>query len=260
MQLTYGGKTGRSIPRYNFPKNFSLSDNPKHFSNTNESFKLIDEIIVPHILSERTKLQLQIDHPILLIIDVFSGQMFSAPAVLQKLRENYIFLVRVPPNMTNLFQPLDLTVSGAAKAFMIRRFTELYSQEIWKELEFGKDLNDIDIKLTLTILKPLHASWLTDLSDFLTSQKGAKIIFNGWQSSDITEAIVKGTKDLENVNPFVSVDPLKHDDTIEFRQDYNSLQESEESIAHFVTQKEVLATEELDDEWEYGSATNIFNI
>ena len=74
-------------------------------------------------------MQLQIDHPALLIIDVFSGQM--TPGVLQKLRENYIFLVRVPPNMANLFQPLDLTVNGAAKAFMKRRFIEWYSQEIW---------------------------------------------------------------------------------------------------------------------------------
>ena len=85
MQIIYGGKTERSIPRYNFPKNFLLSASPKHFSNTNESLKLIDEIIVPQIQSEHTKLQLQIDHPALLIIDVFSEQM--TPAVLQKLRE-----------------------------------------------------------------------------------------------------------------------------------------------------------------------------
>ena len=105
------------------------------------------------------------------------------------------------------------------------------------------ELNDIDIKLTLTILKPLHASWLTGLYDYLTSQKGAEIIFNGGQSSGITEAIVKGTKDLENPDPFVSVDPLEHADTIECLQDSNSLQASEESIAHFVTEKEVLATQ-----------------
>ena len=75
MQLIYGGKTEQSIPRYNFSKNFAPNANPKHFSNTNESLKLIDEIIVPHIHSERTKLQLQFDHPELLIIDVLSGQM-----------------------------------------------------------------------------------------------------------------------------------------------------------------------------------------
>ena len=43
-----GGKTERSMSRYNFPKNFSLGANRKHFSNTNESLKLIDEIIAPH--------------------------------------------------------------------------------------------------------------------------------------------------------------------------------------------------------------------
>ena len=58
---------------------------------------------------------------------------------------------------------------------MKRRFTKCYSQEIWKELESEKELNDIDIKLTLTIVKPLHASWLTNLYDYLTSQKGAEI-------------------------------------------------------------------------------------
>ena len=78
-------------------------------------------------------------------------------AVLQTLRENYLFLVRLPPNMTNLFQLLDLTVSGAAKDFMKRRFTEQYRQEIWKEVKSAKELNDFDIKLKLTILKPLHA-------------------------------------------------------------------------------------------------------
>ena len=56
MQLMYVGKTERNLPRHNFPKNFSLSENPKHFSNINESLKLIDEIILPHIQSERTKL------------------------------------------------------------------------------------------------------------------------------------------------------------------------------------------------------------
>ena len=70
---------------------------------------------------------------------------------------------------------------------MKRCFTEWYSKEIWRELETGKDLDDIDIKLTLTVLKPLHGSRLVDLYDYLTSQKGAEIVF---------EAIVKGTMSL----------------------------------------------------------------
>ena len=61
-------------------------------------------------------------------MDVFRGQMTDP--VLLKLRENSIFLIRGPPNMINLFQPLDLTVNGAAKAFLKRKCTEWYSGEI----------------------------------------------------------------------------------------------------------------------------------
>ena len=71
---------------------------------------------------------------------------------------------------------------------------------------------------------------------------------------------MKGTKDLENLESFVSVHPLELADTIECLQDYNSLQASVETIAHFVTQKKVLATEESDNEREYDGATNISEI
>ena len=47
MQLIYGGKTKQSLPKVNFPDSFSLSVNEKHFSNTNESLKLIEDIITP---------------------------------------------------------------------------------------------------------------------------------------------------------------------------------------------------------------------
>ena len=39
MQLTYGGKTVQSLPRFKFPQEFSLSVNKKHYSNEAESIK-----------------------------------------------------------------------------------------------------------------------------------------------------------------------------------------------------------------------------
>ena len=207
-------KDRKSIPKFQFTKSFALRANPKHFSNTDETLiKLIDQIIVPYFRHERENLQLQDDHPALLILDVFSGQMTRV--VLDKLQDNNIHLVRVPPNMTNLFQPLDLTVNRAAKAYMKRRFTEWYSNEIWKELEAGKDLDDIDVKLTLTILKPLHARWLVDLYDYRTSSKGSETVNNGCQFSGITGAIVKGTNELDSLDPFASVDPLETNDSLQ---------------------------------------------
>ena len=174
MQLIYGEKTQRSILRYKLPKNLSVIAN-QPFSNSNKSLKLTDKIIVSHIQSERAKLQLQNDHPALSLIDALLGQMTTAG--LHKLHENYILSVRVSSNMTNLFRLLNLTVNRAAKAFMKRRFTEWYNQEIWKEMESGKELNDIGIKPMLNILKSLHSSRVIELYKYFTSQKGAEIIF-----------------------------------------------------------------------------------
>lgn len=206
MQLIYKGKTQKSFPRVDFPTSFSLSANEKHFSNTQESLKLLDEIIMPYVEKERDMLQLAHDQPALLIIDVFSGQMTKP--VIDKINDNYIKLVKIPPNMTHIFQPLDLTVNGAAKAYMKKRFTEWYSACIVQELDNGKDVESISIQLKMSVLKPLQAQWIIDLFDYFTSEKGREIISNGWKAAFITEAISSGTSGLEPLDPFSSVDPL----------------------------------------------------
>ena len=53
MQLIYGGNTNQSFPRFKFPESFSLSVNPKHCSNTLESIKIIDEVIILYVNAQR---------------------------------------------------------------------------------------------------------------------------------------------------------------------------------------------------------------
>lgn len=74
-QIIYGGKTQQSLPRVKFPPTFSLSANPKHYSNEEKSIKLLNEIIIPYLKKERNSLGLEKNHPTLLIMDVFKGQM-----------------------------------------------------------------------------------------------------------------------------------------------------------------------------------------
>ena len=91
--------------------------------------------------------------------------------------------------MTQVFQPLDLTVNGSAKSYLKCRFTEWFSARISDELDSGNELENIEIKLHLSVLKPLHAKWLLDLYNYLTSQKGQEIIEHGWKSAGVTEAL-----------------------------------------------------------------------
>ena len=103
VQVIYGGKTSKSLPRVNFPKSFSLSANPKHYSNEQESIKVLEEIIIPYVKKERERLEMEKDQAALLIMDVFKGQMASR--VLKVLSNNNILLKSVPANFTYLFQP-----------------------------------------------------------------------------------------------------------------------------------------------------------
>ena len=45
-------------------------------------------------------------------------------AVINKISQNYMKLVKVPANMTQIFQPLDLTVNLSVKVLMKKRFTK----------------------------------------------------------------------------------------------------------------------------------------
>ena len=125
MQLIYGGKTQQSLPRFKFPNEFSLSANPKHFSNTEESIKFLKEVIEPYIKKQRELLKCPSDQKALVVMDVFTGQMTKD--VLDAYKDANVCIVNVPPNMTKFYQPLDLTVNGYAKRFLKRKFNEWYS-------------------------------------------------------------------------------------------------------------------------------------
>ena len=122
MQLIYGGKTNQSLPRFKFPESFSLSENPKHYSNTLESIKIIDEVRIPYVNAQREILRNR-NQAALFIFDVFNGQITDE--VTSHLLQNNIYFVTVPNNMTHLFQLLDLTVNGHFKKIHEKRICKM---------------------------------------------------------------------------------------------------------------------------------------
>ena len=76
----------------------------------------------------------------LVIMDVFRGQ--TTDDVISLLRDNHIHYVLVPNNMTQLFQPLDLTVNKHCKSYLKQLFLEWYAQQIENQLSVGKKLRN----------------------------------------------------------------------------------------------------------------------
>ena len=96
MQLIYGGKTKKCLPRFKFPEKFSLSYNETHYSNEKEACKFIEEILKPYIKQVIERDNLPIDQTALVIMDVFKGQV--TPMVLDLYKESNIVVVIVPAN------------------------------------------------------------------------------------------------------------------------------------------------------------------
>ena len=157
MQLIYGGKTSQSLPKIQFPTGFYLSANPSHYSSTEESLKLLKEIVVPYAEKIRAKL----DDPkqsALLIWDVFRHQ--KTESVIEVLKENNIHAEYIPNNMTNYYQPLDLTTNKWAKEFLNTKFLQWHSKQIQDALDSDKAIEDIEVKVLLSVMKPIHGCWL----------------------------------------------------------------------------------------------------
>ena len=188
-----------------FPDGFSLSANKTHYSNEEEALKFIDEIILPHVQKERAKLRCR-HQKALLILDVFRDQ--TTEKIFKVLKDNHILVTKVPANMTHLFQPLDLTVTKAAKDYTKQKFSDSFTRQIKTGLENGQELDDIKIDYRLSVMKPLHAKWLKSFYNYMTITKGQEVISNGSKISGICDSVTLGSSKLPALDPFSDICPL----------------------------------------------------
>ena len=202
LQVIYSGKT--NARGFVFPKTFCISHNPKHWSNEKETLNLLNEVVNPyvHVVKTRAALRLDPGQKALMIWDVFKGQMTDV--VKSRLAELDIFLVAVPANMTHIFQPLDLTVIAEAKKFTKKQFVTYYSRSVQEQLQSGRKLEEIEVDLRLSVMKPLHAQWLVSMYDHLTGQRGKEVILKGWKGGGISGLFDSTTK-LPPEDPFQSI-------------------------------------------------------
>ena len=116
IQLIYKGKTKRSVPKFKFPSTFSLSYTENRLSNTEISIEFFEQIIVPYLKMVKKENRYPEEHYALIIMDTFRGQ--DNNRLRELCSENYCEVVIAPHNLTNKFQPLDISIYKSAKAFI----------------------------------------------------------------------------------------------------------------------------------------------
>ena len=164
--------------------------------------------------------------------------------------------------MTQLFQPLDLMVHKHCKSYLKRLFSEWYAQQIKNQLSLGKKVEEIKIKFRLTTLKSLHAKWLVEYYNEITSENGSSVIINGWKAAGIYNAIKAGSSGLQSINPIEYISPLvtKRDESESFLPaTINQLtDELRENFVNVPFDEENSEWEQSDNEDDADSERNIF--
>ena len=177
--------------------------------NEKESLKVIEDIFVAYVAKEREKL-FSSSQPALLIMDPFKGMMENL--VLKKLEKHNILLTRAAGNMVHLFQPLDQTVNGYFKQFTKRKLAEWYANKATRALDDCQDLESITIDFKLSTVKSLHAKWVMEACNHMTSSIGKDICSKGCKKSGIQEALKNGMQD--NLDLFKDIDPIETADEV----------------------------------------------
>ena len=94
-------------------------------------------------------------------MDTFNGQ--DNATIRDLCQKNNCIIVIVPLNMTNKFQPLDISVNKSSKSFLSNQYNQWFSDKVVTQLANGKLPCDVKISSKLLDIKPLHAKWIVAL-------------------------------------------------------------------------------------------------
>ena len=204
FQVLYEGKTERCHPSTTFPEGFDIWHTPNHWANSLTSIRFVKNIVLPYISATRRDLGLEKEHMALVIFDAFKGH--KGEEINALLMENNILSVIVPSNCTDLLQPLDLSVNKPLKDHLKRSFQSWYSDQVSKQLQDGRQPEDIKVDTKLSIMKPLGARWITSAYDYLRSQ--SDIIHGGFSAAGIVEVLGVDGDDTDDSDedPFQDLD------------------------------------------------------
>ena len=102
-----------------------------------------------------------------------------------------------------------MVISNNSRSENLRNGTQIRPQEL---LMIVKDLESITIDFKLSTVKSLHAKWVMEAYNHMTSSIGKDICSKGCKKSGIQEALKNGMQD--NLDLFKDIDPIETADEV----------------------------------------------
>ena len=107
-------------------------------------------------------------------------------AITTLLERNDIHVCYIPSNMTDLLQPMDLSVNKPAKDFLKKRFELWYSEQITQQLHGVEDIQSTEIQpisMSFTAMKHITATWLVEMAAYISDNP--QFVVDGFRRAGI---------------------------------------------------------------------------
>uniref|UniRef100_A0A914VWQ5 DDE-1 domain-containing protein n=1 Tax=Plectus sambesii TaxID=2011161 RepID=A0A914VWQ5_9BILA len=144
-------------------------------------------IVIPYVCAQWLKLGLSEGKVALVIFDTYNAHRHNNQ-LHQFLKDNNIEFMYVPAACTGELQPLDAESGPNAifKRLLKTKFSMWHSQELIEKLQISHKPQYITVPLSLTVLKPLHATWVKEA--FVSLQKhDLKVCWSNTHSSSFID-------------------------------------------------------------------------
>lgn len=207
VQLIYKGSTSRCHPNFQFPPDWHITHSPKHWSTESTMIEYVREIIIPYVESIRDLL----GDANQVIIDNFKAQVTLA--INEMLEAANVHVCLLPPNTTDVLQPLDIAVNKPVKDFLRKKFELWYANQVAKQLEGVTDIQSANIQpvdMSFVAMKVWSAKWLVEMAEYLANNP--EFMINGFKRAGILAALDGNDWERETTNTDDNGEDSEEDD------------------------------------------------
>ena len=94
-----------------------------------------------------------------------------------------------------------ISVDNQERTSLLHKFATWYSEEVQNQVDSRVNFEDVNVERKLSVLIPIHATWLVEMYNFFTSAQGRVHVLKGREKTGI-KGVVTGREELQPGDPY----------------------------------------------------------